>query len=350
MTPRTLLALTLAVATVPAFAADPAPAKPAAGATAPKPKPPEKPKPPAYTTVEQAGPDYALQGEYGAAEADKAAFGVQVISLGDGKFKAVVFPGGLPGAGWSGDKAGRVMLEGKRDGATGPLALSGKGFAATTTDGKSLAVKTDQGQSVELAKVERKSPTIGAKPPEGAVVLFDGTSLDKWQGGKIVDGNLAVQGGGEPKTKDKFGDFTMHVEFMSPFMPTAGGQGRGNSGVYIQNRYEVQVLDSFALEGVDNECGGLYKNAAPKVNMCLPPLQWQTYDIDFTAAKWNGDQKTANAKITVRHNGVVIHQDQEIKNSTGGGEKEAPTPSFIKFQDHGNPVFYRNVWIVSRNH
>ncbi len=345
---RTLAALGLSIASIayPALAADP---KPGDKPTTPAVKPPEKPKPKAYTTIEEAGPDYAFQGEYGEAEAGKAPFGVQVISLGEGKFRAVAYPGGLPGAGWSGEKASKVALDGKLE-AIAPLTLSGKGgVTATIASGASLSLKTDKGETVELKKIERKSPTLGAPAPAGAIVLFDGKSLDNWQGGKLDPrGFLAVQGGGEPKTKQKFTDFTLHVEFVSPFMPTAGGQGRGNSGVYLQNRYEVQVLDSFALEGVDNECGGIYKNAAPKVNMCLPPLVWQTYEIDFTAAKWEGDKKVKNAVVSVRHNGVMIHEGLEIKNPTGGSEKEAPGPGFIKFQDHGNPVFYRNVWIIEK--
>ena len=350
MTMRTIVALSLAVGFCGianfAGAADAPEAKPPATEVKPAPKPPA-PKPKSYITIEEAGPDYAIQGEYGGALAGKLEPGAQVLALGDGKFRAVVYAAGLPGAGWSGDKATRVTLEGKRQG-DGPAVFAGVGWAGSTVDGKTLTLTDPDGKKFELGKLERKSPTLGAKPPEGAVVLFDGTASDKWQGGKVdARGFLGVQGG-EPKTKEKFGDATFHVEFMTPFMPTAGGQGRGNSGVYLQNRYELQVLDSFGLEGVDNECGGIYKNAAPKVNMCLPPLVWQTYDIDFTAAKWDGDKKTANAIITVRHNGVVIQDALEIKGATGGGDKELPTAGPLKFQDHGNPVFYRNIWVVEK--
>jgi hypothetical protein len=131
-------------------------------------------------------------------------------------------------------------------------------------------------------------------------------------------------------------------------MPVATSQGRGNSGVYIQNRYEIQILDSFGLAPGTGDCGAIYRQVAPKLNMCLPPLTWQTYDIDFTAPKWDGNKKTANARITVKLNGVTIHDNQEIKTKTGAGKPEGPQPGPIQLQNHGNPVFFRNVWIVER--
>ena len=134
-------------------------------------------------------------------------------------------------------------------------------------------------------------------------------------------------------------------------MPYARGQGRGNSGVYIQQRYEVQILDSFGLDGVANECGGVYRQQAPDVNMCLPPLSWQTYDIHFTAARWNSaSHKIANARLTVYHNGEPIHLNRELPEKTGAGQKESPDPRPIHFQHHGNPVHFRNVWIVLEDH
>ncbi|MEM7312811.1 MAG: DUF1080 domain-containing protein, partial [Planctomycetota bacterium] len=115
----------------------------------------------------------------------------------------------------------------------------------------------------------------------------------------------------------------------------------------VQSRYEVQVLDSFGLEGKDNECGGIYSINKPKLNMCYPPETWQTYDIDFKAAKYDDSgKKVKNARITVKHNGVVIHKDQELAHGTPGRHKEAPEPDSLFLQDHGNPVVFRNIWAV----
>ena len=176
-------------------------------------------------------------------------------------------------------------------------------------------------------------------------------SIDAWEGAMVVGRSMAFDPDGRGATsKEKFGDCMIHVEFKTPYMPEARGQGRGNSGIYVQGRYEVQMLDSFGLAGADNECGGIYKISKPKENMCYPPLTWQTYDIDFTAAKYDGDGKvTANPKMTVHHNGVVIHKDLELpKHTTAAPMKAGPEDGPIYLQNHGNPVHYRNVWVVKK--
>jgi hypothetical protein len=151
------------------------------------------------------------------------------------------------------------------------------------------------------------------------------------------------------ETNAKFGDHQLHLEFRLPFMPYARGQGRGNSGMYVQGRYECQILDSFGLDGANNECGGIYKIAKPNVNMCLPPLVWQTYDVDFTAARYDdAGKKIKNARVTILHNGVKIHDDLELPNGTPGKHPEGPGPDILYLQGHGNPVVFRNIWVVNK--
>ncbi len=275
-----------------------------------------------YTTPEEASkdPDFSVQGEY---RGPKRA--MQVIALGDGEFEAVIYQGGLPGDGW--DKSPPRRLDVDEDGVA------------------------DLAESNEMQRVERTSPSLGKKPPVGAVVLFDGSeeSLQQhWSGGKVTKDGLLQQG---VRSKDAFQDFTLHLEFRTPYKPTARGQQRGNSGVYYQGRYETQVLDSFGLEGKMNESGGIYSISHPSLNMCLPPLQWQTYDADFTAARFDASgKKTANARLTVRLNGVIVQQDVALPHATTAAPiKEGPEPGPIYLQDHKNPVVYRNIWVLPRD-
>ncbi|HEY4313054.1 MAG TPA: DUF1080 domain-containing protein [Pirellulales bacterium] len=299
------------------------------------------------TSVADAGPDYQVQGEYTGEvkiNGEPRKVGMQVIALGDGKFDAEAYPGGLPGDGWN-KEAGRRHRSGEtKDGVT---TVSGDSRTGRIEKGL-ITIKDSSGTTLgELKRVERKSPTLGAKPPAGAVVLFDGTSADKWNGGHLTDDGLLAVGG---TSKQSFKDFQLHIEFQTPFMPTARGQGRGNSGVYLQNRYELQVLDSFGLEGQNNECGGFYQIKTPDVNMCFPPLAWQTYDIDFTAARFDdAGKKTKNAVVNAQHNGVTIHDKFELPHLTPGGlPQEAPGEGPFMLQNHGNPVRFRNIWVVEK--
>jgi hypothetical protein len=299
----------------------------------------------AYTDPAKVDEDFALQGEYTGevqTQDGELKVGAQVIALGDGKFRLVGYHGGLPGDGWNGSQ--------KREAET---SRSG-GRAAFEFDGNSVTLErgsiviTDGGgtRRGELKKVERKSDTLGKKPPEGAVVLFDGKKTDAFEKARMTDDGLLMQG---VTSKQKFGSHLLHIEFRLPYQPTARGQQRGNSGIYLQGRYEVQMLDSFGLDGKNNECGGIYTIAEPKVNMCFPPLAWQTYDIDYTAAEYSGDKKTKNPRVTVKHNGVTIHDNVELTHATTASPlKEGPEPGPVYLQDHGNPVRYRNIWVVEK--
>jgi hypothetical protein len=323
--------------------------------------------------------DFKIQGEYVGTVKGGDKLGCQVIALGNGAFQAVVLPGGLPGDGW--DAKNKILMEGKLvpiDG--GPagkvradfkpaagkrqyLAQAPDAFSATskyppagqkdytaTIAGDTLTGKTDDGKEFELKKVLRKSPTLGAKPPEGALVLFHGTNTDEWNRGRLDKETGALNtDGNDILSKRKFMNYTAHVEFMLPYRPDARGQGRGNSGFYQVQHYEVQILDSFGLDGKNNECGGVYTKIDPSVNMCLPPLQWQTYDVEFTNAVQQDGKKAKNARITVKHNGVVIIEDKEITGPTGGHRNDPEgTPGPLLLQGHGNPLQFKNIWVVEK--
>ena len=285
--------------------------------------------------------DFKFQGEYAGSLGGQYDVGAQVIALGGGKFKMVLYPGGLPGAGYEGGE--KREYDGARDGDT--VTFTG-GTTGKSISGGKLTFERD-GQSFSIDRTIRKSPTLSAKPPEGATVLFDGKSAKNFKPGKMTEDGLLMEGA---NSVAKFQSHKLHLEFRLPYEPTRRGQGRANSGCYLQARYEVQVLDSFGLAGKHNECGGIYSIKDPDLNMCFPPLQWQTYDIDFTAAKYDKDgKKTANARITVRHNGVLIHDNVELpKRTTASPLAEGPEPGFLHLQDHSNPLRFRNIWVVKK--
>jgi len=277
-----------------------------------------------YLEPEDAGIDYRLQGEYRARGASVAA---QVISSGRGAFRAVLLGGGLPGEGFDGET--RHIAEGRREGETVAFAGDWSG----RLDGGRLTGRDPGGREFDLERIVRTSPSSGAPPPPGAVVLFDGqpTALLA-EGTADARGFLAVPA----RTVEPHRDISLHLEFRTPFMPDSDGQGRGNSGVYLQERYEIQILDSFGLGPGENICGSIYKARPPLVNMSYPPLQWQSYDIDFREARFDeGGEKTEPARVSVRHNGFLIHDDVEIAGPTGRGKSEAQAPNPLLLQDHG---------------
>lgn len=303
-----------------------------------------------YTDPKNTDDDFPIQGEYtGTVKTDNGdiKIGVQVIAMGKGKFQAVGYHGGLPGDGWDKETPYRSDAEKADDGSVTFEGKDGKGKGVLKDD--VIVVFAPNGNEVtKLEKIHRKSPTLGKEPPKDAVVLFDGSDVAHWKNGKMSDDKLLMQG---TTSKDTFGSHHLHIEFRLPYQPEARGQGRGNSGVYIQGRYECQMLDSFGLEGKQNECGGLYSVKAPDLNMCLPPLSWQTYDIDYTAAKYDGDKLVENPRVTIKHNGVVIHDDVELpgnRNTTAAPSKAGPGKGPVYLQNHGNPVRYRNIWVVEK--
>ena len=350
--------------------------------------------------------DFVIQGEYLNSDGcetclDVGNMGMHLIADGDGKFRVVGLAGGLPGDGW---KAGYVRV-------LGTAQINGGELLFTMTEAVGMVrgkeVKMSQEferkgtftivssqrpegevcekcggsgqcrqpfhspdvviavpfQEMYFMRRDRVSPTFDMQPPEGAIVLFDGTNVDNFPGASMNElkmSDSAEESQEQPATMNTLWagatskplenrPYTMHLEFMLSYMPQASEQARSNSGVYIDERYELQVLDSFGLKEQDNECGGFYQVAAPLLNMCFPPLAWQTYDIDFTPASWDGDKKVENARITVKHNGVLIHDNIELKSNTPGGKPESPEPLGVHLQGHGNKVQYRNLWVQYKN-
>lgn len=302
----------------------------------------------AVTRLEDVDQDFHVQGEYLGSIVDAQCgcrpVGLQVVATGDGNFTAVEYAGGLPGYGWKigGDRA---KYAGRRDG--DKVVLTGDRNQLVIKNGRAVIKTVGEYRTLGHAnRVERESGTLGACPPCGAVVLFDGTNTDKFKNGKKTDDGLLIEG---TQTAIGYGGMRLHLEFRLPYMPASRGQGRANSGVYVQSRYEVQVLDSFGLEGAHNECGALYRERKPDLNMCLPPLSWQTYDIWFRAPRFGEDgKKTEHARFTVWLNGVAVHNDVELPSGTGAGKRigEGPNALPTKLQNHGNPVRFRNIWLV----
>ena len=227
------------------------------------------------------------------------------------------------------------------------------------------AVAIAAGASVTLAYQEYKSgivwpepkiitaPATPGGPPSDATILFDGKDLSQWVGGdkwEIKDG-FAITRKGDIKTKESFGDCQLHIEFCTPAKVSGRGQGRGNSGVFLSDRYEVQVLDSYDnTTYFDGQCGAIYKQSPPMVNVCRKPGEWQSYDILYTAPRFNDDKTLKTpAYITVLQNGVAIQNHYEIKGDTffdkPASYKAHPVKMPIHLQFHGNETMFRNIWI-----
>jgi len=276
-------------------------------------------------------------------------FEARVVALGKGEYKVFVREPGDDG------EVVKHELDGKTDGQA--VTFTGRGktgqWTATYADGK-IAGACGKGCKIEMKRVVRMSPTMGAKPPAGAIVLLDGKNFDELEvkpgkDGKVPEWIVAEDGGVQVarhgiRTKRSFaGSFKLHVEFKVPLRPEKRSQGRGNSGCFMPNGNEVQVLDSFGMTTYKGGgCGGLYKFKDPDAFdgfslASAPPGQWQTYDITYEVETKDG-KPTGKPVITVLHNGIKIHDKFPLPRRARAGK--------LQFQDHGNPVQYRNIWIV----
>ncbi|MBT3202520.1 MAG: DUF1080 domain-containing protein [Phycisphaerales bacterium] len=289
--------------------------------------------------------DYS--GQRTMADGKKTPIVAQVLATGDGNHNVILLP--------EFDKRVKPIMTLKGKAKDGKLEVSAGQMKAVLADGK-LSGGCPKCK-FELKKVVRISPTMGAKPPAGAMVLLSKGTRNlnaEWKSSKgqaftwfLKDGVMQCRARtGGAVTKKEFGSAKIHLEFRTPFLPKAKGQGRGNSGMYVHGRYEVQILDSYTLEGRDNECGGIYKKGKPLVNMCAPPLQWQTYDVTIIAPKMNGNKVVKPGSLTVIHNGVKIQDNIKLTGPTGGAyAKGMSDKGGIYIQDHGHPVEIRNVWV-----
>jgi hypothetical protein len=274
-------------------------------------------------------PGFDLMGEF-----TKEGEGVQVTPS-EGRFYLSFFSGGLPGGGWDGSTIKHQWLD--------QVAT-----AETLNDHQ---------------KIDRSSKLTFAKPPADATVLFDGNKRNHWAFGKVQNGNLIA---GAKTKRDDFTDVKLHFETRVVFKPELqlAHPDRGNSGVFLAGAYEVQICDTFGVDFApdrwkqdrvrkqpDTWCGGIYGLKKANVNMCLPPLAWQSFDIDFTAARFADGKKISDARMTVYQNGVLIHDDVALKSGTGGG-RQGPRPEVpsgpILLQNHHSPNEFRNIWVVEK--
>jgi hypothetical protein len=326
-------------------------------------------------------PDFAIQGEYVGTSEDGEVYGLQIVATGredHGEFLGTLFEGtcsppeecGLPGlgqyedttilchfaGGWLGDKVYLGMGE-------GPYEISIQGAKAELFD-----ATPRRGRVVEMRKLDRKGQTLGAKPPAGAVVLFDGTSSESWLNGTVEAGLLI---GVDLRSKELFGDYRIHLEFRTLYVPSERAyelmdlasesqSGRAkllksNGGIWHHGRHQVLIRDSFGYyhrrecDGEVTDTGAIDGVAEPKLNACLPPLVWQTYDADFRAPRLDDDGKVIEpARITVRINGSIVQKDHELKSldydASKRSDKVALGPIYLQ---SNHPIAYANIWVVN---
>lgn len=318
---------------------------------------------PTFIDTEKAGPDFTVQGEYVGFIGGVVPMAAQVIALGAGEFEGVMFRGGLPGAGWDGSQRSYFRGETKD---SGVKLLGVCGYQLKEKDDHWQATiqndvlrGSDQSfrnqlndVSFVLHKVHRESPTLGARPPAGATVLFDGTGTDAWKEAKIVERVFLDRGA---QTRLSFQDHQLHLEFRVPFMPTARGMHRGNSGLFIRDKYEIQIIDSFGWTFINRRfernswvgrCGGIEEILPPDINMSYPPLSWQTYDVDYYMQRYDeAGKQTSPPMMSVRHNGVLIHNRRVLPPETE--VRPDRDPGRIYLQEHHDRVVFRNIWVVN---
>ena len=330
------------------------------------------------------GVELKMQGEYVGKDGEKR-LGVQVVARGGKSFHALVLEGGLPGDGWDGGKYGLLESGSMSAGRVDFISPSEEGTSAVLDDnGLSL---NRSGKKIILKRIERKSETLGQQPPAGAVVLFGGTkpNMDAFEQRKDIEGMTeptmfegSMMAGAV--TKRKFRDYTLHVEFLTGWEPQNIPWRRADAGIYMLSRYEVAIGDSFGFDydlsgatspqrpklieekakaskfpipksnNAPRVCGSVFTYPSKVPNACLPPLVWQTLDIDFKAPRFDDKgKKTSKAIISVKLNGHQTVDKLEVNGPTPHGFKGPETADGpIWFEAFGRRVLYRNIWVVER--
>lgn len=315
---------------------------------------------PAKSAMDRTMGDY--EGTFQAAGAQATPAYGRIIAEWDDNYRVVLYPWVYPQE----DKnAPRLTVVGKLK--DGVLEFSGHAsdaqgqpvgplWTGKVKKGK-LTATAEGGSKFSLTYLKRKSPTEGLKPPKGAVVLlasgkgvkptFENFESAPW---KVLADGIVETAKGDLVTKQKFGDCQIHVEFCIPYMPNKFWQERANSGVFLANRYELQVLDSFGLKSLNNDCAAIYSADEPLLNACYPPLSWQTYDIIFRTARFDANCDTSELPmVTVYQNGVPVQKGRWILNPTNGWLPGNTKRGQLRLQYHLNQVHYRNVWVLERN-
>jgi Domain of Unknown Function (DUF1080) len=292
--------------------------------------------------------DFLTQGEYAGDVFDgmgAAPIGMQVVAEDNGKFTAFGFNGGLPGAGW--DRRPPDVSKGVA--ANGVTTFAGVPGGQSATIEQGVMTITEAGVKIaELKKVDRESPTLDMPPPDGAIVLFDGTDASAFAGGMMNADKRLLPG---CVSRESFGSGRLHVEFRIPYQPNLTAQARGNSGVFLQGRYEVHIRDSFGLAESDIGCGAIYKVKGPDQNLCFPPFTWQTFDIDFTPPEFKDGEKVegSQAMMTVRQNGVLVQRKTRLRGPTPNAlVADVVEKGPIYLRDGRSPVRFRNIWFLPK--
>lgn len=335
--------------------------------------------------VQAIGVELKLQGEYVGKDGGKSV-GVQVVARGEKSFHALVLEGGLPGDGWDGGRYGLLESTPLSQGRAEFRSLTDQGVSAILDENGLLLMRGER--RTLFKRVERKSPTLGQQPPAGAIVLFGGATpnMDAFEGRKdieglteptMLDGHMLAGA----VTKRRFRDYQLHVEFMTGWEPQNIPWRRADAGIYMLSRYEVAIGDSFGFDfdlsgatsphrgklfdekipsskfplaknnNAPRVCGSVFTYSSNVPNSCLPPLVWQTLDIDFTAPRFESEgKKTSKAVISVKLNGHQTVDKQEVNGPTPHGFKGPETPDGpIWFEAFGRRVLYRNIWVDERH-